>query len=68
VRRFANWFAIASERAKKRTHTRKGGRLYRYYIAADVLKHDAAECTVRRAPAAEIEGAVVGCEPKGCPT
>ena len=41
------------------THTRKGGRLYRYYIATDLLKHDAATCTVRRVPAAEIEGAVV---------
>ena len=41
------------------THTRKGGRLYRYYIATDLLKHDAAACTVRRVPAAEIEGAVI---------
>jgi DNA invertase Pin-like site-specific DNA recombinase len=41
------------------THTRKGGRLYRYYIATDLLKHDAPACTVRRVPAAEIEGAVV---------
>src|SRR5204863_3950878 len=41
------------------THTRKGGRLYRYYVATDVLKHDAQACTVRRVPAAEIEGAVV---------
>jgi site-specific DNA recombinase len=41
------------------THTRKGGRLYRYYVATDVLKHDAKMCTVRRVPAAEIEGAVV---------
>ena len=41
------------------THTRKGGRLYRYYIATDVLKHDAPACTVRRVPAAEIEGAVI---------
>jgi site-specific DNA recombinase len=41
------------------THTRKGGRLYRYYIATDLLKHDGAACTVRRVPAAEIEGAVV---------
>jgi site-specific DNA recombinase len=41
------------------THTRKGGRLYRYYIAADLLKHDATDCTVRRVPAAEIERAVV---------
>jgi site-specific DNA recombinase len=41
------------------THTRKGGRLYRYYIATALLKHDAPDCTVRRVPAAEIEGAVV---------
>jgi DNA invertase Pin-like site-specific DNA recombinase len=41
------------------THTRKGGRLYRYYIATDLLKHDGTDCTVRRVPAAEIEGAVV---------
>src|SRR4051794_25559234 len=41
------------------THTRKAGRLYRYYMAADLLKHDAPECTVRRVPAAEIEGAVI---------
>jgi hypothetical protein len=41
------------------THTRKGGRLYRYYISTDLLKHDASDCTVRRVPAAEIEGAVV---------
>jgi hypothetical protein len=41
------------------THTRKGGRLYRYYIASDLLKHDAPAFTVRRVPAAEIEGAVI---------
>jgi DNA invertase Pin-like site-specific DNA recombinase len=41
------------------THTRKGGRLYRYYLATDVLKHDAPACTVRRVTASEIEGAVL---------
>jgi hypothetical protein len=41
------------------THTRKRGRLYRYYIATDLLKHDASDCTVRRVPAAEIENAVI---------
>jgi DNA invertase Pin-like site-specific DNA recombinase len=41
------------------THTRKGGRLYRYYIATDLLKHDAPACTVRRVSAAEIEGMVL---------
>jgi site-specific DNA recombinase len=41
------------------THTRKRGRLYRYYVANDLLKHDAPDCSVRRVPAAEIENAVV---------
>src|SRR3954466_10515659 len=41
------------------THTRKGGRLYRYYVAADALKHDAPASTVRRLSAAEIEGMVL---------
>ena len=41
------------------THTRKGGRLYRYYVTTDLLKHDAPDCTVRRVPAAEIERAVI---------
>ena len=40
-------------------HTRKGGKLYRYYVSTDVLKRDADACTVRRVPAAEIESAVV---------
>jgi DNA invertase Pin-like site-specific DNA recombinase len=46
-------------RAMTPTHTRKGGKLYRYYVSTDVLKHDAESCTVRRIPAAEIESAVV---------
>jgi site-specific DNA recombinase len=41
------------------THTRKGGRLYRYYVSQSVLKHGPDECSVRRVPAAEIETAVV---------
>jgi hypothetical protein len=40
-------------------HTRKGGRLYRYYVSTDVLKRDSDTCPVRRIPAAEIERAVV---------
>ena len=35
------------------------GKLYRYYVSTDVLKHDAEACTVRRVPAAEIESAVI---------
>jgi site-specific DNA recombinase len=45
--------------AMSQTHTRKGGKLYRYYVSTDVLKRDAEACTVRRVPAAEIERAVV---------
>ena len=40
-------------------HTRKGGKLYRYYISTDVLKRDAEACPIRRVPAAEIENAVI---------
>jgi site-specific DNA recombinase len=46
-------------RAMTPAHTRKGGKLYRYYVSTDVLKRDADSCTVRRVPAAEIECAVV---------
>lgn len=41
------------------THTRRNGRLYRYYVSTDVLKRDSASCTLRRVPAAEIENAVI---------
>jgi site-specific DNA recombinase len=41
------------------THTRRNGRLYRYYVSTDVLKRDAASCTLRCVPAAEIENAVI---------
>jgi DNA invertase Pin-like site-specific DNA recombinase len=46
-------------RAMTPVHTRKRGRLYRYYVSADVLKDNTAPCPVRRIPAAEIERAVV---------
>jgi len=46
-------------RAMTPAHTRKGGKLYRYYVSTDVLKRNAEACTVRRVPAAEIESAVV---------
>ena len=41
------------------THTRKGGRLYRYYVSQTVLKHGAGSCPVGRVPASEIEAAVI---------
>ena len=40
------------------THTRKGDRLYRYYVSQTVLKHGAGSCPVGRVPAGEIEAAV----------
>jgi DNA invertase Pin-like site-specific DNA recombinase len=42
------------------THTRKGGRLYRYYVSQHVLKNGAGSSGVSRIPAGEIECAVVG--------
>jgi len=41
------------------THTRKGGRLYRYHVSQTVLKHGAGSCPVGRLPADEIEAAVI---------
>jgi DNA invertase Pin-like site-specific DNA recombinase len=41
------------------THTRKDGRLYRYYISQTVLKQGAGDCPVARVPAAEIEKIVI---------
>ncbi|WP_193140978.1 recombinase family protein [Meridianimarinicoccus sp. MJW13] len=41
------------------THTRKGGKLYRYYVSQTVLKHGAGSCPVGRVPAGEIEAAVI---------
>jgi hypothetical protein len=51
----------ADGRALSPTHSRKNGRLYRYYVAQRVLKGDAAgdSSLVRRVSAAEIEGAVI---------
>lgn len=42
------------------THTRKGGRLYRYYVSQNVLKHGAGSCPVSRVSAGDIEAAVIG--------
>ena len=41
------------------THTRRGDKLYRYYVSQAVLKHGRDACPVGRLSAAEIEGAVV---------
>jgi site-specific DNA recombinase len=42
------------------THTRRKGKLYRYYISTAILRRGAAVGPVDRVPAAEIEAAVVG--------
>jgi site-specific DNA recombinase len=41
------------------THTRKNGRLYRYYLSQTVLKQGSDDCPVPRVPAAEIEKIVI---------
>ncbi|WP_375175385.1 recombinase family protein [Pseudooceanicola sp.] len=41
------------------THTRKGRKLYRYYVSQTVLKHGAGACPIGRVPAGEIEAAVI---------
>lgn len=41
------------------THTRKRGKLYRYYVSTKVLKAGADACEIGRVPAAEIEAAVI---------
>jgi DNA invertase Pin-like site-specific DNA recombinase len=41
------------------SHTRKQGRLYRYYVTMSVLKLGPDTCPIKRVPAAEIENAVV---------
>jgi site-specific DNA recombinase len=41
------------------THTKKGNRLYRYYVSQDVLKRGPDACPIGRVPAAEIETLVI---------
>ena len=49
----------AGAHAMTPSHTRKAGRLYRYYVATDAIRGGHAACPVRSVPAAEIEDAVV---------
>jgi DNA invertase Pin-like site-specific DNA recombinase len=41
------------------THTRRRGKLYRYYVTMSVLKLGPDTCPIRRTAAGEIEGAVI---------
>jgi DNA invertase Pin-like site-specific DNA recombinase len=40
-------------------YTRRGKRLYRYYVSTGVIKRGPEACPVRRVPAAEVETAVI---------
>ena len=46
-------------RALSPTHTRRKGKLYRYYVSQAILKGTDDACLVRRVSAAEIETAVI---------
>jgi site-specific DNA recombinase len=46
-------------RAMTPSHSRKNGRLYRYYVSTDAIRQGYSACAVRSVPAAEIEDAVV---------
>ena len=41
------------------SHSRKNGRLYRYYVSTDAIRQGYSECPMRSVPAAEVEEAVV---------
>jgi site-specific DNA recombinase len=41
------------------THTRKSGRLYRYYTSQTAIKRGKSDCPIRQVPAAEIEPIVI---------
>jgi hypothetical protein len=41
------------------SHTRKAGKLYRYYVAIDAIHQSYSECAVASVPAAEVEEAVI---------
>ncbi len=41
------------------SHTRKAGKLYRYYVPTDAIRNGYGDCGVRSVPAAEVEDAVM---------
>ena len=49
----------ASGTAMTPAHTRKGGKLYRYYVSTDVLRTGARSSSIKRIAAAQLESAVV---------
>ncbi|MGZ9219930.1 MAG: zinc ribbon domain-containing protein, partial [Candidatus Binatia bacterium] len=49
----------AGRHAMTPSHTRKAGKLYRYYVATDAIRQGYSGCPVRSVPAAEVDEAVV---------
>jgi hypothetical protein len=49
----------ADGRAMSPTHTRRRGKMYRYYVSQSALKGDAVDNSIRRVSAAEVETAVI---------
>ncbi len=41
------------------TQTKRGGRLYTYYVSQTILKHGAGTCPIGRVPAGEIEAIII---------
>jgi DNA invertase Pin-like site-specific DNA recombinase len=41
------------------THARKNGKIYRYYVAREVIETDYSACPITTVPAADVEGAVL---------
>jgi len=50
----------ADGRAMSPTHSRKKGKLYRYYVSQAILQGEANDARYRRLPAGEIEAVVMG--------
>jgi DNA invertase Pin-like site-specific DNA recombinase len=48
-----------NDRAFTPAYTRRGSRLYRYYVSTGVIKRGPEACPIRRVPAAEVEAAII---------
>jgi len=49
----------ADGRAMSPTHTRRGDKLYRYYVSQTLIKGGESDATIARLPAGEVEAAVI---------
>jgi site-specific DNA recombinase len=48
-----------NDRAFTPAYTRRGSRLYRYYVSTGVIKRGPEACPIQRVPAAEVEAAII---------